>query len=350
MEADSTTGLPASPSPEHLLDLRHLLDGYRVSQAIYVMATLGIADLLKDGSQESADLARATGSHAGALDRVLRFLAAVGLFREVAPHRFALTALGAGLRTDVPNSVHPAALNFLDPSSWQSWGELRHSVRTGETAFRHVHGQDRFDYLLGRPDLAAAFNATMTSDTAQSGTAIIQAYDFSGIGRLVDVGGGHGLLLATILRAYPTLRGVLFDQPEVVAGAAALLAGHGVADRCEIVGGDFFAAVTPGGDAYILRQIIHDWDDAQALAILTNCRRAMGPDGRLLVVERVIEPGAPLALSVLHLDMLMLVNLGGRERTAAEYGALFAAAGFGLTTMVPLGDVSLYHLFEALPV
>ena len=349
MAAETPSDTPQSPSREQLQELQQLLGGYRVSQALFVAAKLGIADLLADGPRGSDELARATGTHADALHRVLRFLAGVGLFREVAPGRFALTALGAGLRADVPGSVRPIALWLSSEATWQSWGQLLHSVRTGQTAFAHVHGMELFDYLAAHPDAAAVFNAAMTGNTAQSGTAITAAYDFSGIRRLVDVGGGHGLQLATVLRAYPALRGVLFDRPEVVAGAAAVLEEAGVADRCEIVGGDFFAAVPPGGDAYLLRHIIHDWDDARAAAILANCRRALEGPGRLLVVEPRIAPDHREALPVLHLDLQMLVNTGGRERTDEEYRALFAAAGFRLTAVVPLGDAAQFSVFEGTP-
>jgi len=348
--ADAAAGsVPQPPSREQFQQLYWLLGGYRVSQALYVAATLGLADLLKDGPRGSDELARATGTHAPALYRVLRFLAGVGLFDEVAPRRFALTRLGAGLRTDVPGSVAPLALMLLDEYHWRPWGRLLHSVRTGETAFRHVHGLGLFDYLGRHPDAAAAFHRAMTSNTADSGTAITAAYDFSGIERLVDVGGGHGLLLATVLRAHPALRGVLYDRPEVVAGATATLEAAGVADRCEVVGGDFFAAVPPGGDAYSLRQIIHDWDDPEAVALLANCRRAMRAGGRLLVVERAIAPDYREALPELHLDLEKLVNVGGLQRTDEEYRALFAAAGFRLTKIVPLGDAARYCVYEGAP-
>lgn len=349
MDEITATGTPAAPSREQIQELQRLLLGYRVSQALYVAATLGLADLLRDGPRGSDALARATGTDADALYRVLRFLAGVGIFAEVAPRRFALTPLGAGLRADLPGSLRPHALLHLDPSHWRAWGALPHSVRTGETAFDHVHGVDNFAYLAAHPDFAAIFNAAMTSNTAASGAALTEAYDFSGLARLVDVGGGHGRLLATVLRAHPTLRGVLFDRPEVVAGAAATLAAAGVAGRCEIVGGDFFAAVPPGGDAYVLRQIIHDWDDDRAVAILSNCRRAMPESGRLLVVERALAPDHRRALPVLHLDLQMLVLLGGRQRTDDEYGALFAAAGFHLAQVVPLGDAANYCVYEGRP-
>lgn len=327
-------------SHAHVGQLFHLMAGYQVSQALYVVVTLGIADLLAGGAQDSDALAEATGTHRGALHRVLRFLAGAGIFREVAPRRFALTPLGAGLRTDVPGSLRATALMLLDEAHWLAWGQLAHSVRTGETAFAHVHSLGFFDYLGQHPDIAEVFHRAMTSSTARSGDAITRAYDFSGIGRLIDVGGGHGLLLATILREHPAMRGVLFDRPEVVAGARVTLEAAGVAERCELVGGDFFATVPPGGDAYLLRQVIHDWDDARATVILANCRRAMPEAGRLLVVERAIAPDYRQALPVLHLDLEMLVNVGGMQRTDAEYAALFATVGLHLSAVIPLGDAA----------
>jgi O-methyltransferase/methyltransferase family protein len=337
------------PAAEHREELFRLLAGYRVSQALYVAATLGLADRLADGPVGSEELARATGTHPGALYRLLRFLAGAGLFLEVAPRRFALTPLGAGLRADAPDSIRPFALMLLDEVHWPAWGQLLHSVRTGETAFARVHGAGFFDYLARHPEAAGIFQRAMTSNTAQSGEAITWAYDFGGIGRLVDVGGGQGLLLATVLRAHPAMRGVLFDRPEVVAGAGATLEAAGVAERCEVVGGDFFRAVPPGGDAYLLRQVVHDWDDARAAVILAHCRGAMGRAGRLLVVERALASDHRRAMPELHLDLEMLVNLGGLQRTDAEYGALFAAAGFRLSAIVPLGDAAHFSVFEGLP-
>ena len=348
MASNPITHVPTLPSPQQARELYELIGGYRVTQAIAVVAKLGIADLLADGPQGSAALARATKTNEAALYRVLRFLAGLGLFDEVTPRQFALTGLGGGLRTGVAGSIRPMVLMLLDDAKWEPWGQLMHSVRTGETAFDHVHGVGFFDYFREHPESATIFNAAMTSNTAQSGAGITGAYDFSGIRCLVDVGGGHGLLLATILRGYPALRGVLFDLPAVVAGAAPTLEEAGVAERCAVVGGDFFAAVAPG-DAYILRQIIHDWDDARSVAILANCRRAMQGVGRVLVVERAIGPDYREAMPVLHLDLEMLVNLGGLQRTEAEYGALFAAAGLRLNAVVPLGDPLHYSVYEGVP-
>ena len=345
-----STPTPTS-TPAQLRELRTLLHGYRVSQAIYVAAALGIPDRLAGGPQTSADLARATDTNEPALYRVLRFLAGVGLFDEVGPRRFGLTALGAGLRGDVPGSMRPQTLGALEGIHWQAWGQLLHTVRTGETAFNHVAGMGVFDYLREHPDSAAIFNQQMTSNTARAGDTVARGYDFSGVRRLVDVGGGHGLLLATILQAHAAMGGVLFDAPEVVAGAGPTLAAAGVADRCEVVGGDFFAAVPPGGDAYVLRQIIHDWDDERAIAILASCRRAVGTagGGKVLVVERAIAPDHRQGLAELHLDLQMLVTTGGVQRTEAEYGALFAAAGLRLSAVIPLDDPLHYSIYEAVP-
>jgi len=337
------------PSPHQLQELHQLLGGHRVSQAIYVIARLGIADLLADGPQDGDALARATGTHAAALCRVLRLLAGVGLFEEVGPRRFGLTVLGSGLRTDVPGSRRPWALMLLDATEWQAWGALFHTVTTGETAFNHVHGVGKFEYLGQHPDAAATFQDAMTAGVAGAPTALTDSYNFSQFERVVDVGGGQGALLATVLKVCPTTRGVVFDRSEVVAGAAAVLAEAGVADRCEVVAGDFFAAVPPDGDAYILRQIIHDWGDPQAVQILQNCRSAIRAAGRLLVVERAIAADLRAALPVLQVDLQMLVSEGGRERTDAEYGALFAEAGFRLSAVVPLGDAAQFTVFEGVP-
>jgi hypothetical protein len=323
--------------------------GYRGSQALYVVAKLGIADLLADGPRPTEELAMATQTHAPTLFRVLRFLAGIGVFDEVDLGRFALTALGAGLRRDVAGSPGALALLLLDGSHWRGWGELLHSVQTGETAFPHVHGQEYFPYVREHPELAAIFDRAMTSNAAMAGVAITDRYEWANVARVVDVGGGHGWLLATVLQAHPAMQGVLFDRPEVVAAARPVLEQAGVADRCELVGGDFFAEVPPQGDAYVLRHILHDWDDAAAQVILERCRQAMAPGGRVLVVERVVGTEYREAMPALQGDLEMLVNVGGRERTEAEYRALLTSAGFRLTQLVPLGDAARYSVVEGTP-
>ncbi|MFN8515669.1 MAG: methyltransferase [Chloroflexia bacterium] len=221
-------------------------------------------------------------------------------------------------------------------------------MRTGGIASSRAHGMPWFEYLGGHP---GDRRPLQPGDDGRDGAVGRRdpAYDFAGVGRLVDVGGGHGLLLATILRAHPAMRGVLFDLPAVVAGAAPVLAEAGVTDRCEGVGGDFFATVPPDGDAYLLRHIVHDWDDAQAVAILANCRRALPDAGKVLVIEQVIAPDYRRSLPTLELDLQMLVMLGGQERTEAEYRALFAAAGLRLSAVVPLGDAGQFSVIEGVP-
>jgi hypothetical protein len=333
---------------EQIWTLSQLIGGYRVSRAIAVVVGLGIPDQLASGSQKVDDLAQATETHPGALYRVLRLLAGVGLFEETAPRAFHLTPLGHGLRSAVAGSMGSTALMHLDSARWRSWDDLLYSVRTGAIAFPRVHGVEIFDYLREHPDAAETFQQAMTANTARSGAAITQVYDFSGLERVVDIGGGHGLFLATILQAYPTLIGVLFDQPEVVAGASRTLAAAGVADRCEIVNGDFFSEVPQGGNLYLLRQIIHDWDDERATLILANCRRAMPASGKVLVIEGMLSEDYQQSLPVLQLDLEMLVNYGGLQRTKDEYRALFTAAGFRLGRVIPLGDPGQFSAFEAL--
>ena len=341
-----------SPSPTQLRELARLRNGYMVSHAMFVVAKLGIADHLIDGPEGSDELARSTGTHAATLDRVLRFLSSVGIFTEIAPRRFALTSLGSGLRSDIPGSIQPMTVLVSHESIQQAWGQLLHTVQTGDISFDHVQGMGFFDYIGEHPDVAALFHQAMTGAAVSSSseTAVATVYDFSSMHRIVDVGGGEGRLLASILHAYPTLRGILFDRPEVVANAPEVLAAAGVAERCEIVGGDFFAAIPAGGDGYLLQQIIHDWDEPRAVAILRQCRRAMSASSTLLVVEVAIPKDAGHASPVLETDMQMMVLAGGIQRTDAGYRALFAETGFRLTTIVPLGDASGYSIFEGVPI
>ena len=334
-----------TPSPQEFGEIFNLIGGYRISQAIYAIAELGIPDLLAAGPRRCDELARETNTHAPTLFRILRFLTG-RLFNELRPKEFELTRLGSTLRTDLAGSFQPAVRFLLSEFEWTPWGRLIHSVRTGETAFDHVHGMGLFEYFKNNPEASAAFNSAMTSISARSGTGIVERYDFSGLRKVVDVGGGHGFLLSTILRANPTMRGVLFDLPDVVAGAGQVLENCGVRERCEVVAGNFVDALPKGGDAYVLRSIIHDWDDERALAILRNCRAAMTGIGTVLLIERQIVPDHREAMRVLHADLEMLVNVGGMERTDAEYRSLFENAGFRLTTILPLMDVGGFSVFE----
>ena len=328
------------PSPA--IQMMRLINGYQVSQALHVVATLGVADLLREGPRSSNDLAKAVQADQDALYRLLRALAAVGVFHEDTDRVFSLTDLGACLRSDAPHPVGPWAAFIGRPYYWQVWSHLTHSVKTGEFAFPVVHGVSNWKYREGHPEESAIFDAAMTAITRGTTEAVIAAYDFSPFARIVDVGGGQGLLLGSVLAAYPHLHGVLFDQPHVVSHADKLLKGTGVGDRCEISGGDFFKSA-PAGDLHILKSVLHDWADEQALAIMRSCRAAVTSGGRVLVIDRIIgEPN--LAPSEKFLDLNMLVAAGGRERTHKEFVNLFAAAGYELTRVLHTGTQ--LHLIE----
>ena len=327
--------------------LLRMANGYQVSQAIHVAATLGIAELLEEGSKSVDELAEATGTYAPTLYRLLRALASVGVFTEQSDGRFGLTPSAEYLRTDAPGSLRAWARLIGQPSFWASWGHLLHSVRTGEPAFPHLHGTNVWEHRAAHPEEGEIFDAAMTGLSAPVAEAVAQSYDFSRVGVLADVGGGEGGLLATILAANPALRGVLFDLPHVVAAAGALLKRAGLADRCEVVGGSFFETVPKGADAYLLKSIIHDWDDAAAIEILHMCRAAIADTGRLLVVEPVIQPGNEPDRAKFS-DLNMLVMLGGRERTAEDFERLYAEAGFRLTSIVPTGSPP-FNIIEGVP-
>ena len=327
--------------------LLQMTNGYQVSQAIHVAATLGIADLLKDGSRSADELAEATGTHAPTLYRLLRALASVGVFAEQSDGRFGSTPLAEHLQTDAPGSLRAWAMLIGQPSFWSSWGHLLHSVRTGEPAFPDLHGMNVWEHRETHPEEGEIFDAAMTGLSAPVAEAVVQSYDFTGVGVLADVGGGEGGLLATILTANPTLRGVLFDLPHVVASAGSLLERAGVADRCEVVGGSFFETAPEGADAYLLKSIIHDWDDAAAIQILRTCRAVMANTGRLLVVEPVIQPGNEPDRAKFS-DLNMLVMLGGRERTADDFERLYTEAGFRMTSIVPTGSPP-FNIIDGVP-
>ncbi len=335
-------GLQHVPPP---IMLHYLMRGYWISQAIYVAAQLRIADHLFPGPKSADELAQDADVHPGALYRLLRTLASVGIFTEVEPRRFGLTPMAELLQTGNTGSLHALALwNLLD---WNAWGQLLHSVKTGETAFRHVHGMEPFAYFEHKPELGALFNNAMTGYAAVGSMAAVTAYDFTDFTTVVDVGGGHGALMAAILQANPTARGIIFDQANVIQGARKIIAEAGLLQRCDCVAGNFFESVPSGGDAYILASIIHDWDTERSLTILTNCRRVMTGKAKLLLVETVIPPGDTPSFSK-WLDLEMLVCFGGWERTEAEYRELLAQAGFRLIRVVATRTAS--SIIEAVPV
>jgi hypothetical protein len=315
------------------LQMRQLLTGCWTAQCLYVAAKLELADRVQDGPRSAADLAAATGMNADALYRVLRALASVGVFVEDDQGRFGLTPLAHSLRKDLPGSQWAAAV-MMGEEHARAWTELLHSVRTGQPAFDCVYGQPIFDYLACHADAARTFDAAMTSVHGAETEAMLDAYDFTGLGTLVDVGGGNGTLLAAILMRYPALHGVVCDRPDVVERAAPMLRAAGLEARCRTVGGDFFQSVPEGGDAYLLRHIVHDWDDERSLRILRHCRQGVSPTGKVLIVETIVPPGNEPSFAK-WLDVNMLVIPGGRERTEAQYRDLLRAAGFRLTRVVP---------------
>lgn len=325
---------PGTPAPPPGAQLLQMGFGGFVAQAISVAAQLGLADLIHEGPKTASELAEATGAHAPSLYRLLRALASVGVFAEDGEGRFGMTPLATALRSDTPGSIRHGVVLVGQSFHRQAWTNLLYSVTTGRPAFDHAHGQPFFDYLGEYPEALAAFQAWMSQASAMQVPALLGSYDFSPFRRVVDVGGGRGDLLASLLRANPEVRGILFDLPQVVAGARAI-EDSGVADRCQVMGGDFFTAVPEGGDAYLLKMVIHDWDDDRAVRILRNCCDAMAPDGKVLVMEMLVPPGnAPHFSKFMDLNMLVL-NQGGLERTEAEYRDLFRAAGLALTRVVP---------------
>jgi SAM-dependent methyltransferase len=331
-------------------DLQDVVYGYMSAQILHVAARLNLADELAGGACTLAELAAASGTHPPSLRRLLHGLVCLDVVDEPEADTFELTARGAQLRSDVPGSIRAAALLFCSEAMWRSWNELEHSVRTGEIAWDRVHGSSVFDYMDRNGDESTTFNAAMADRTRAVAPRIVASYDFAQFGVLADIGGGNGQLLAEILAVATGTRGILFDQPAGVAEAAQVLAG--VAGRCDVQSGDFFQAVPTGADAYLLKSVIHNWDDDQAGTILRNCRKAMSGDGKLVLVERV-RPArvGPAASRMIVSDINMLVNTHGRERTEAEFAALFAAAGFELTGLVATGeDLADYRVLVGSPV
>jgi hypothetical protein len=317
--------------------LYRLATGHYVSQAIYVAAKLGIADQLANGPRSHGELAAATGTHAPSLGRLLRLLASAGVLAEREDGTFELTPLGACLRSGV-GSFRAVAQLFAGPSVWASWGDLLETLRTGDPAWHRLFGTDPFAYFVERPEEAAIFDEAMSAFTAMVAVGVSAACDFSAFRTVIDVGGGDGALLSGILEANPTLRGVVFDLPRVAEPARRRITAAGLGDRCEFVAGDFFESVPSGGDAYMLKHVIHDWDDRRAIGILESCHRAMGPLGKLLIVEAIYPPRIDRSVDgqgAARNDVNMMVCTGGRQRSEAEFRALFDAAGFELARIVP---------------
>ena len=323
----------ASAPPPHA-QLIQMGTAYWVSRLVHLAAELGLADHLAAGPLSADELAGRTQTHAPTLYRVLRSLASLGLFTEDSSRKFSLTPLGAALQAGAPGSARATILTLGGESVAAAWRNLLYSVRTGKTGFEHAHGKPIFAWLAEHPEEAALFGETMIGFHGAEPAAVAAAYDFTGFSTLVDVGGGTGNLLTTILAKYPQPQGVLFDLPHVQAEASALIKSRGLTDRVKVEAGDFFATTPSGGDVYLMSHVIHDWSEEQCRTILGNCRRVMKPGSRLLLIEMVLPPGdAPHPGKLL--DMMMLVAPGGQERTAEEYRTLLASAGFRLTRVIP---------------
>ena len=324
-----------------------MIQGLHISRAVYVAAKLGVSDLLADGPRSSTELARLTGAHAPSLYRILRLLAALNVLREEPQGQFALTPLGERLRTGVPGSLRHWATLTDQLGGLLPFDRILDTVMTGESGLKLAFDVTPFEFLAKRPAAAVNFQAAMSERTAAFAPSVGATYDFSRMCRIVDVGGGRGTLLAGVLAARAHLHGVVFDLPEVVAGAAGTLQAAGVADRCAIQGGDFFVEVPAGCDGYLLANVLHDWDDERSVAILRNCRRAMHGDGRVLIVERMIFSDPERSIPTLLSDLTMLVLTGGQARKEEEYARLFAGAGLRLTGVFPVAYP--YGVFEGAP-
>ena len=329
---------PPGPS---VLDL--ITSGW-VAQGVYTVTKLGIVEALRDGPQTADAIAESVGADPDAVYRLMRMLASRGVFTSQPNRRFSLAPMGKALLADAPDSMRGYALFVGDPLHWEHWGQLSRSVLTGKCAIEEVRGKPTFEWIEDVPELAAVFNDGMTSISKMETPLVVSAYDFSSFGTIVDVGGGHGLLLSEILRQAHNSSGILFDAESVVEGAPAVLEPAGVSNRCTVVGGSFFESVPAGGDAYVLKHIIHDWDDEKSVQILRNIRTAMNPGAKVLIVEAVVPDDDREHLSKL-LDLEMLVAATGRERTEAEYAELLRQAGFRHTRTV--GTVGPGSIVEA---
>ena len=325
---------PPGPPAQAPAQMLQMLNAFLTVQALHVAASLDLADLLASGPRSVQDLAAATGAHRPSLHRLLRMLTGLGVLAETADGRFAVTALGATLQSARPDSVREWALLAGAPQMWAVWAGLRDAVMTGQAAFPAVHGAPMWQYLAAHPDLGEAFNGWMTRQSRQHNAALLAAYDFSPFRVLADIGGGQGSTLAAILAAYPSLRGILLDLPQVTARVSALEEA-GVTGRCQVIGGDMLASVPGGADAYLIKRVLMDWGDQDAARLLGNCAAAMAQDGKVIAVEMVMATGNDPSPAKPFDILMLLTQPGGRIRTEAEFRQLFTAAGLRLTRVIP---------------
>ena len=325
--------------------LRVMAGGFRITQALYVVAKLGIADLLAHGPKDSTELAGSLGAHQRSLFRVMRSLAGLGVFTQDSQGRFGLTEVSQSLRTDHPESQRYAIM-MNGEEQYRAAGELLHNVMTGETAFDYLYGKGHFEWMAEHPEARAIFNRAMSQPPTRSKSAV-ETHDYAGGRLVVDVGGGRGHLIASVLKSNPSLKGILFDLPQGVEESSSFLQTQGVADRCKIVTGSFFDSIPGGGDVYIMSRILHDWPDEKASVILSNCRKVIPKTGKLLIHESVLPEGDAPSRGK-QIDLIMLYMLGGAERTENEWKTLLQRSGFALTRVQITGGP--FDLIVAKPV
>lgn len=323
--------------PPHA-ELIQLAMGFIPARVLYLAAKFGLADLLADEPKSAAELAGPTGTHERALHRLMRTLSSLGVLTEGTGGRFALTEMGEALKGGAPGSARASILSF-GGWAWNAFGEMGYSVESGKSAFTKVYGMPPFEWMKSQPEEAALFGETMIGFHGSEPPAVAEAYDFSGFGTVVDVGGSTGNMLVHILGRHPGPRGVLFDLPVTLTEAPAFLRNHGMEERIAIEPGSFFESVPPWADCYLLSHVIHDWSEEQNLSILGHCRRVMKPESKLLIVEFVLpSDNSPHPGKIL--DMVMLTVAGGEERTEEEYGALLAKAGLRMTRVLPTASAA----------
>jgi O-methyltransferase domain/Dimerisation domain len=316
-------------------ELLPMIWGIHISRCVYAAAELGIADLLADGPQSSAELAAKTSTHEPSLYRVLRVLAALGVFEEHGSGRFSLTLVGERLRTGAAAGLRSWSLFLEATGGVRPFAHILETVRTGRSGVEIEFGEELFDFIAKDPAAGAVFDAAMAERTTAYAPSVAEVCDFSHVRKVIDVGGGNGTLLVEILRRHDHVSGVLFESPTVAARATAVSDATDLVDRCQVLAGDFFTSV-PEADCYVLANVLHDWDDARSIKILNNCRQAMSGSGRILIVERLIPENGGDSLPTLLSDINMLVLTGGQERTNEQYRALLAAAGLRLSSVTPV--------------
>jgi len=314
--------------------LLNVITSFWSSRAVYIIAKLGVPDLLTGGAKSAEELATATNTHAPALYRILRALESLGILSSPEPRKFGLTPVSELLVTSAPGSMRWFVISELGEEHYPAWGNLMHSVRTGEIAFDNHFGKDIWSYFKDNPEQGALFNDSMSGMTQVANESIVDVYDFSPFKKIVDVGGGHGALLTSILKSAPAASGILFDSEQVISGARPKIEAAGMADRCEIIAGNFFEAVPAGGDAYVMKWIIHDWNDELSITILKNIRQQIAANGRVIIFDTVVPETSEPDFSKFF-DLNMLVMTGGKERTAKEFAQLLEASGFKLVRIIP---------------